>query len=405
MVVVLRALAALGARGIPLPAPRGEHVHQDALRTHIGALAPRSLIVLDMGSRPGAILPALPTLVIDHHDTSGGVPRDALLVSSSGRVPVAPSSVLAFVICRHVAGIERLAWLAALGAVGDLGRPRRSASCSDSRRAAVRGRKPCRCSMPRGARPRTTRWRRCGCSSARRTCGISPRNVSPASNASKLTGRAERGESLLARGPGGALRRGARSLRVPRPGAPARRDALVAAARAGDRAGRQRWFSAGARQLRAKRISGRSAAVAARALLHPVARGGGMPIGTRVPRAAACPRGSSSASSRCFGCGRPAFAFSDRFSPAREQPVVEPLLQLILPEPAFRLDILDDACSSGDRKEAPPVEVDKREMHGPSGLDLTHFPGVGALKNQMSPLNSTSPLFDIGRTCRPPRPV
>ena len=74
-----------------------------------------------MGSRPGVILPAVPTLVIDHHDTSGGVPANALLVTSCGREAVAPSSVLAFVICREIAPVETLALVAALGAVADLG--------------------------------------------------------------------------------------------------------------------------------------------------------------------------------------------------------------------------------------------------------------------------------------------
>ena len=120
-VVVMRALAALGVTVIALPARRGEHVHQDAMRTRIKALDPDRLIVLDMGSRPGVILRNLPTLVIDHHDTSNGVPEEALLVSGSGREPVAPSSVLAFVVCREVPGTEAVAWLAALGAVADLG--------------------------------------------------------------------------------------------------------------------------------------------------------------------------------------------------------------------------------------------------------------------------------------------
>ena len=121
LVVVMRALTARGVDVTPLPAPRGEHVHHDALRMRIRALDPDRLIVVDMGSRPGVILPALPTLVIDHHDIAGGVPQGALLVTSCGREPVAPSSVLAFVICRDLADIESMAWVAALGAVADLG--------------------------------------------------------------------------------------------------------------------------------------------------------------------------------------------------------------------------------------------------------------------------------------------
>lgn len=74
-----------------------------------------------MGSRAGTILDGVPTLVIDHHDTSSGVPDGALLVTGHGRPPVATSSVLAYVACAETPGIESLAWLGALGAVADLG--------------------------------------------------------------------------------------------------------------------------------------------------------------------------------------------------------------------------------------------------------------------------------------------
>src|SRR5687767_6941454 len=46
--IVLRALAARGVAAEPLPARRGEHVHQDAMRARIAALAPDALIVVDM---------------------------------------------------------------------------------------------------------------------------------------------------------------------------------------------------------------------------------------------------------------------------------------------------------------------------------------------------------------------
>ncbi len=120
-VIVLRALAARGVSAEPLPARRGEHVHQDGMRQRIRALAPDALIVVDMGSRPEPILDDVPTLVIDHHDASGGLPSDAVVVNGHDREPVASASVLAYAVCAEAPDIAASAWLAALGAFADLG--------------------------------------------------------------------------------------------------------------------------------------------------------------------------------------------------------------------------------------------------------------------------------------------
>jgi single-stranded-DNA-specific exonuclease len=120
-VIAERALAGGVARVRTLPARRGEHVHQDGMRDRIRATGPRALVALDMGSRPGAILPGVPTLVIDHHNPERGVPPDAIVVNSFDRELVAPTSVLAYVVCRALAQDETIGWLATLGAVADLG--------------------------------------------------------------------------------------------------------------------------------------------------------------------------------------------------------------------------------------------------------------------------------------------
>ena len=74
-----------------------------------------------MGTRPGPIIPGLPTLVVDHHSADRGSPDGVLLVNGYDREPVAPASVLGYVICRDLPGNEHSAWLAALGAIADLG--------------------------------------------------------------------------------------------------------------------------------------------------------------------------------------------------------------------------------------------------------------------------------------------
>lgn len=94
-IIMTRALTAAGAAVEVLPRRRGEHVHQDAMRRRISACRPDSLGVVDMGTRTGAIIPGLPTLVVDHHSANGGVPDEVLLVNGYDREPVAPSSVLA----------------------------------------------------------------------------------------------------------------------------------------------------------------------------------------------------------------------------------------------------------------------------------------------------------------------
>lgn len=91
------------------------------MRARILALRPDALIVVDMGSRPGPIIEGLPTLLVDHHDASAGTPPGAVVVNGYDREPVAPSSVLAYLICRDMQDAGNAAWLGALGAVADLG--------------------------------------------------------------------------------------------------------------------------------------------------------------------------------------------------------------------------------------------------------------------------------------------
>ena len=120
-VIVERALDALGADRDVVPLRRGETVHTEAMKERIRELRPARLIVLDTGSRPEPLSYDVPTLMIDHHDASKGLPPDALVVNGFDASPVAPTSVLAFVVCAETRGIRESAWLGGLGAVADLG--------------------------------------------------------------------------------------------------------------------------------------------------------------------------------------------------------------------------------------------------------------------------------------------
>ena len=53
------------------PVIKGQHVHQPELISIIQDYDPSLLIILDQGSRRGAIVPGLTTLLIDHHKPEG----------------------------------------------------------------------------------------------------------------------------------------------------------------------------------------------------------------------------------------------------------------------------------------------------------------------------------------------
>ncbi len=119
--------AALERRGVSaeiVVAHRGEHVHTDAMRARLRATrpdaSPDALVVVDMGSRAGAILDRVPTIVIDHHRPTG-CPEGAILVSAHDHPPIASSSWLALHVAGGLADVSDLEWLAVLGAYADLG--------------------------------------------------------------------------------------------------------------------------------------------------------------------------------------------------------------------------------------------------------------------------------------------
>jgi len=119
--LALRALERLGRTELEVVLPgKGQHPQAPALRDRLRRADPWALVVVDAGSRGDPILPGVPTLIVDHHQPRG-LPPDALVVSAFGHEPVAPSSLLSFVLFGMVADLADLDWLAALGTVADLG--------------------------------------------------------------------------------------------------------------------------------------------------------------------------------------------------------------------------------------------------------------------------------------------
>jgi single-stranded-DNA-specific exonuclease len=105
---------------------RGESVWSDAIRAELAAGPPvAGLIVTDLGVQAEPVLPEVPTVIVDHHvPRSLPAPETATVISGLDEDPVPTSSLLAHRCAAALlgeTGAGALIWLAALGAVGDLG--------------------------------------------------------------------------------------------------------------------------------------------------------------------------------------------------------------------------------------------------------------------------------------------
>jgi hypothetical protein len=136
-VLALRALRTLGARTTVRLPGKGEHAHTPAFQERLDRIGAEALVVLDMGSRAGPILPGVPTLLIDHHPPAGA-PEGAQVLSSHGHEPVSPTSLLTYALVSPLVIPGPLEWLAVLGTVGVLGVDAPLPSLKDALRRAGR---------------------------------------------------------------------------------------------------------------------------------------------------------------------------------------------------------------------------------------------------------------------------
>ncbi|HEX8389378.1 MAG TPA: phosphoesterase [Sphingomonas sp.] len=95
---------------------KGETPWEPEFRAELAARAPGGLIVADLGTRAEPVLPGCPTVVIDHHVPTGA-PEGATTISGNGLSPEPTSALLAY---WAVGAPEHLAWLPALGLIGDM---------------------------------------------------------------------------------------------------------------------------------------------------------------------------------------------------------------------------------------------------------------------------------------------
>ena len=121
---------------------RGEGAWSEAMRAELAAgPAPGGLVVADLGVEAGAVLPGVPTVVVDHHvPRSRPEPPTATVITGYEDAPVPTTSVLAHAGAEALLGeADDLAWLAGLGLVGDLGERGAAADFPEALAAARRG--------------------------------------------------------------------------------------------------------------------------------------------------------------------------------------------------------------------------------------------------------------------------
>lgn len=122
--LLVRALRMAGYSQVTIESKRkGESAWNPEVIARLNAREPEALFVLDLGSRAEALLPEVPTLLIDHH-LPGGVPPGAELMTGYGTDPTPTTGLLVYWCVRGLLPPEQhqsLRWLAALSILSDLG--------------------------------------------------------------------------------------------------------------------------------------------------------------------------------------------------------------------------------------------------------------------------------------------
>ena len=120
--VLGRALPRLGFRDVRVvPSWRGESAFSDEARARLLALAPRALVVADLGVHAFGVLPEVPTLYVDHHRPEGTPGGPVTVVSGYAWDPIPSSAWLAYELVAPLADVDDLLWVAAVGVLSDLG--------------------------------------------------------------------------------------------------------------------------------------------------------------------------------------------------------------------------------------------------------------------------------------------
>lgn len=116
---LVRALRTAGRTAEPVIVGKTETPWDASFAERLRTVAPAGLIVADLGTRGEAVLPGVPTLVVDHHRPTG-TPPDAVTLSGHGLDPEPTSALIAWWAAAALGEQDDLQWLAALGLIGDM---------------------------------------------------------------------------------------------------------------------------------------------------------------------------------------------------------------------------------------------------------------------------------------------
>lgn len=99
---------------------RERNAWTSANRERVKSSAPERLFVLDLGSQSQPIISSVPTCFIDHHRPCG-VPEGDTLISAYTWNPIPNTSLIIWELCKSLADVTDLDWIAAIGIISDLG--------------------------------------------------------------------------------------------------------------------------------------------------------------------------------------------------------------------------------------------------------------------------------------------
>ena len=89
-------------------------------RARVREHEPKALFVLDLGCASEPVIENTPTCFIDHHHPEG-VPPNSVLISGYTWRPIPNTSLMVYELCRAMADVDDLEWIAAVGTFSDLG--------------------------------------------------------------------------------------------------------------------------------------------------------------------------------------------------------------------------------------------------------------------------------------------
>ncbi len=115
------ALKRKGFRHVARVVPdRQRNAWTEGNRARVREHNPQALFVLDLGCAGEPVIENVPTCFIDHHRPEGVPPR-SVLISGYEWQPIPNTSLMVYELCRAIADVDDLEWIAAIGTFSDLG--------------------------------------------------------------------------------------------------------------------------------------------------------------------------------------------------------------------------------------------------------------------------------------------